>query len=217
MIRRSRVKAAAGYREAGFSLLEILIATSLFAMLALLLMGALGLGTRVLAAGSQHADRASRLAAGYGFLRGQLAAAQPLPRDPARAGKGPLAFDGSPGEIDFIGLTPDYLAVGGYQALSLRREDGGGAGRLVAAWRPYRLEGGGAGESRPRESVLFEGVAAVDFAYYGAADAKSAPAWHSEWHDRDALPSLVRMRLAFQDGRVAPDLVVALRLSDGVL
>jgi len=92
---------------------------------------------------------------------------------------------------------------------------GGRNPALVASAAPYPPLPDGAAGAPPRRSMLLADVAAVEFAYFGRDAENRRPAWHAEWHDRPALPVLVRMRIAFNDGRQSPDLIVAPRLAQG--
>jgi hypothetical protein len=56
-------------------------------------------------------------------------------------------------------------------------------------------------------------VQSVEFSYFGATELNRPPEWTDRWTDRNALPQLVRLRVAMGDGWRAPDLIVAPRLA----
>jgi general secretion pathway protein J len=199
----------------GFSLLEMLVAMTLFGLVAVLLFGGLHIGTRVLETGGRHSEQASRLAVAFGFMRAQLAQAQPIERATAERieGKKLIEFDGSEDGLAFIGPTSAYQPVGGLQVLAIRREQQAGVSRLIADWRPYQTTTGNAADVDPRRTVLFDDIAGVELAYFGASAPKEKPTWRREWRDQTALPNLVQMRVRFRDGRTTPDLFVALKLA----
>src|SRR5581483_3992694 len=91
----------------GFSLLEMLIAMSLFGLVATLLFGGLHIGTRVMESGGRHSEQASRLSVAFEFLRGQLAQALPIERAGGERieGKKPVEFEGNPDSVAFIAPT----------------------------------------------------------------------------------------------------------------
>ena len=202
--------------EGGFTLLEMLIAVALLGLTATLLLGGVQIGTRVLEGTTRRTDRSAEVAAALDFLRSRLAEAQPLSVKDAEQpeAKPKVAFDGAQNGLSLIRLASPYQAQGGYQRLSVSLAQGGGGPALVASAAPYPpLPDGAAGA--PRRSILLADVAAVEFAYFGRDGENRRPVWHAEWHGRPALPLLVRLRIAFSDGRQSPDLMVAPRLAHG--
>jgi general secretion pathway protein J len=198
--------------SAGFSLLEALIATSLLALLSLLLLGGVQLGTRVMDTGSQRAERGAALTVAYDFLRSQLEQAQPVARTGQSAADAPIAFDGGRDGVAFVAIAAPYRTLGGYQHLSINAERQGHAMRVLATWQDYDPTAASAYE--PRSKVLLEQLRDADFAYFGATADNEAPTWHPEWRDRTRLPALVMLRVVQADGTRVPNLVVALRLAE---
>lgn len=200
----------------GFSLLEMLIALTLFGLVTVMLFGGLQLGTRVMESGSKRSEQASRLSVASEFLRGQLAQAQPVERAEGERidGKMPIEFDGVADGVAFVGPTSAYQPIGGLQTLNIYTDRQNGKARLMADWRPYRTVADAPSDETGRRSVLFDDVSTVELAYFGAINDKEMPRWRREWHDRTTLPSLVHMRVTFRDGRAAPDLFVALKLAE---
>jgi general secretion pathway protein J len=206
----------AGDGSEGFSLLEMLIALTLFGLVTVMLFGGLQLGTRVMESGGKRSEQASRLSVASEFLRAQLAQAQPVERTEGERidGKMPIEFDGAADSVAFVGPTSAYQPVGGLQTLNIYTDRQGGKARLMADWRPYRTGGDMPSDEAGRRSVLFDDVSSVELAYFGALTNKEKPRWRQEWRDQTALPSLVHMRVAFRDGRTSPDLFVALKLAE---
>lgn len=195
----------------GFTLLELLVSMVLLAFLTTMLLGGLNLGTRHLQHQSDRLDRSSRIALAQNFMRAQLADARTI-ADTAVPGQA-IIFDGRLDGIDFIGPAPESVANGGLGTLAIDFAEGhdGAPGDLLVGWRPYPADRA----ASAHRSVLLDQVRQASFAYYGAAAPGEAPSWHSAWHGRNYLPSLVRLRLAFADGAAMPELVVALRLATG--
>src|SRR5262245_42667501 len=108
----------------GFSLLEMLVALTLFGLVTVMLFGGLQLGTRVVEAGGRRAEQASRRSVASEFVRTQLAQAQPVEREGNQQidGKKLIEFDGTADAIAFIGATSVYQPVGGLQTLNIYTE-----------------------------------------------------------------------------------------------
>jgi general secretion pathway protein J len=206
-------------RARGFTLLELLVAITLLAMLMAALFGALRLGTRVWETGEARLDASARIQVVQGLLRRQLAGTVPLietSRDPRRAGA--LLFVGASDALRFVSLLPEHLGAGAsLMELALRppAQDSGPAD-LVLRTRPLDLGGSelGAGSDEPEseERVLIEGVERLEVAYFGIGRSGAAPIWWQEWQGQRSLPALVRMRVDFppDDVRRWPELIVGL-------
>jgi general secretion pathway protein J len=188
--------------ESGFTLVELLVSITLFAILSVLLAGTLRTGSRAATTGQARIDRTTEIAVSETAIREQLAGVLPV----AAPGAAALLFDGRGDSVDFVGLPPAYLARGGFQRLSL----GVTGQQLVLRWQPLG-DAPEAGGQRP--AILLERLENVAFAYYGARDYAETPQWHAEWRGAIRLPSLVRLHFLFLDRHDVPDLVVALHLA----
>jgi general secretion pathway protein J len=208
-------------REHGFTLVELLIALTLFGVLMTMLFMEFRLGIRSADKVTEAIDKSSTLPILQDFLRAQLAAAQPIVKD--GSSEKILWFDGQSERVDFIGMPPNALSGalsgGGLQRFSVellkagsgRRDEGR---RLVLRRRLYQGKQVKAEGDYDEPIVLLAGVASLQLSYFGAADPARAPLWQDIWREMPRLPLLVRLHLDFADGHHAPDLVVALRLAD---
>jgi general secretion pathway protein J len=197
-------------RSEGFTLLELLVAITLFALLSVVLFGGLRFGMRATQAGTARLDWSAEIAAASGFLRSEIADAQPLQKTAEEGGK-VMAFDGDGDSIEFVASPPTPMAEGGWHVLHVFLEPGRDGSRLVVTARLVRGDDGDTSVETVARSVLLERVSSVDFAYFGALAPGDAPDWHDRWQDAAQLPALVRVRLGFSDGRQAPALLIALR------
>jgi general secretion pathway protein J len=200
--------------ESGFTLMELLISMTIFALLMVMLFGGLELGTRQVGRLTAKNDRSGEIALAQNFLRAQIASAQPFVLAPGTSKR--LEFNGQPDGVEFITAAPQAATVGGLQVLSVRLVDGKrpGDGQLVVTWRPLRDDPDM--PSAPKATVLLDHLRAARFLYYGPATAKDAPDWQETWQDMPYLPLLVRLSATFSDGEPMPGLAVALRLSQTV-
>ena len=186
----------------GFTLLELLVAMAILALLAATLAGGMRFGLRAWEAGQQAADRLEAPTAVQSLLRRQIEQAYPML---ARVGEPVIVFEGERQRLRFLTHLPPRLGVPGLADVALSyRHDPRAGGELLMAWQPL-------GErDRPAEShSVLNGIDALSFAYYGGETRTSPPEWRNNWTGAGFLPTLVRLQVRFRDGRVWPDLVVA--------
>lgn len=204
--------------ESGFTLLELLVSITIFALLMVVLVGALQLGTRQTGRLSGQVDRSAQVALVQNFLRTQLSAAQPLISATGESDESKrVVFDGQAHGVNFIAVAPQSLPAGGLQILSVALRDGAHPqdGQLVLGWRPWRQDPDAAATASA-PTVLLDHVRAARFVYYGPPTPTDDPYWQTTWQDMSYLPLLVRLSVTFVDGTQMPDLAVALRLSSSV-
>lgn len=210
-----------GSRQSGFTLLEMLIAMTLLALVMAMVFGALRLGARAWEASDTSATNLARLEAVHGFLRRSLAASATVLASDDR-GKRQILFTGDADGLEFVTLMPPYLGIGGYHRLTLTVAGEGKDRRLRLHRRLYQGGGDGtdvgAAAGDGEETVLMEGIAGIELSYFGALDSTSEPQWHEGWREAAALPELIRLRVRFvkDDRRRWPELVVRPQLSTGL-
>lgn len=195
------------------TLLELLVAMVLLALMATLMMGGIRFGVRAWEVSDTRIEDDTRIQAVQALLRRQLNGAAPTLRAGAR-GIGKIEFVGRAGEIRFVTTLPAHLAPGGASLVALDGKVDGGTRALVMRWRPQNtgFQDRDTEDDWAEERVLIADVADLEFAYFGAEKPGDEPQWSDEWVDRRTLPLLVRLRLSFEAGdrRSWPDLVADL-------
>ena len=185
-------------REAGFSLLEVLVALTVLGFL----MVGLSQGVRF---GLLAWERQSRLIG----ARSELDAVDRLLRrlieqmDPGTA-RDPPRMAGTARDVAFRSdLGPAAGPLGVRDADVQLVAEGG---RLLLRWRPHLHATLFATPPPPTETELLRGVAEIEIGYWSGAP----PAWRAEHRER-TLPRLVRLRVRFVEGdrRRWPDIVAA--------
>jgi general secretion pathway protein J len=200
--------------EAGFTLIEALLALTIFGMLMAMLLGGVHVIARGYDKGSRQAERWTQIPIIADFLREEAGDARL--HVPTQSGDESWSFLGAADHVAFAGLLPAHFAVGGLQTIFIGPDETpNGHHNLVLRWEGYRADAleklaKGLPES-DSETVLIEHVAAVEFAYFGAAEAGGEPSWQQAWPVQDGGPSLLRLRVRLDDGTVLPELVAALR------
>ena len=205
-----------GRRDAGFTLLELLVALTLLGLIVALLFGGLRFSTKAWEAADERIDQSSELQVVQSFMRRRLGQAYPL-RVSQPAAERRIAFAGTPEGVTFTTVMPAHLGLGGFYRLSFYSDEGSNGKRLVASWRLFQpgtdqpgtdefADAGAAGTT-----VLVDRISGVEFSYFGRSDPGRPAAWQDRWEGVASLPALVRVGVSFteSDRRSWPDLVVA--------
>jgi general secretion pathway protein J len=189
-------------RQAGFTLLELMVAMALLALLGLVLAGGMRFGLQAWNRLDATLDRDEPIALSQVLLRRTVEQALPLPA--AGAAPGVIDFAGGNAGLRFIAPLPERAAGPGLNQVTIRLEPSEAGFALVLSWQPF----GGAGAGG-RKSLL-DGILAGHFRYYGdVADGRPAN-WQEEWSNARALPRVVALDLSFKDRRIAwPSLMIA--------
>ena len=195
-------------RADGFTLVELLIATTLLALLSVILFGGLRFGARAWEAGGESIERTGEVEAVQELLRRTLVEAV-LP-EPAGAVPEP-SVAGTGGRVSFFAPLPHHLGTGGIGRYALALDE---RGQLLIAWEPRRPERRLEAPLSASPSAVLQDVAALNLSYYGSLAPGETPSWHESWNSR-TLPLLIRVRIDFPEGdrRRWPDLVIAPRLA----
>jgi general secretion pathway protein J len=197
----------------GFTLLELLIALTLMALVAGVLFGSLELSVRGWDAGEAKSGRTAQMRLTGDFLRTEIGLA--FPARFRKAQGQPMAFNGNESRLRFTGPLVSRVGQGGMFWLQVALEDNG---RLVlqrVVPDPDAVAFPEFGDEN--KSVLAEGIAEIRLSYFGTPsdltdnqnpNAQQVMAWQNEWVDRRSLPLLVKLQVKPKVGDPWPDLIV---------
>lgn len=198
--------------EAGFSLVEVLVALVLLGLLSMALFHSVRFGMTAWQRGGERSDQIHISMLVQDLLRRLIGQAYPLVLEDG-TGTGRVDFAGTATSLEFLAPVPVALASGGRARFKLSIERRGDQSDLVLASRPELA----AGDGESSRKTLLATMETGEFAYFGATD-QSAAQWHERWSGGLSLPALVRVRVHFarSDPRLWPDLTIAPRIGADV-
>ena len=185
-------------RKRGFTLLEILIAVTLLALLVALAYGTLRTAVRAMRSGEALITRTDQLRTAQEFLRRQLSHAMPLPFERLEDTGENRVFVADRGELRFVAPMPGHLSRGGphVQWLTL---DGDALLFDHAQLNGYDPADPKAGNKR-EPVVLLEGIRDAKFEFRELdPETGELGEWDSDWDDPQRLPLLVRLDVEFEE------------------
>jgi len=202
-------------QDAGFSILEMLVALSLLAILATMLFTGLRTGRLALErAGSPESEL--EVALTQSRLHGLLSQIHP-----AKTSNAPDANDVFVGDAGAVRFVSSYTAQSQISGLYECRlflsspSNRNGQRRLVLTQRLRRPNNASAPVLQT-QTTLLEGVAGMRIRYFGQPDRMQSATWFSSWRKPDHLPQAIEIALSFepQSRRSWHTMIVHLRLSD---
>ncbi|HWA90948.1 MAG TPA: type II secretion system protein [Rhizomicrobium sp.] len=194
-------------RDAGFTLLELLVAMTLLAFLSLGLVAGLRFGMAAWNKTQAKNVDANAIRTAERVLTANLARIYPKFLTDA-TGHGSVDFDGTDRSIAFLSTAPltGHIARNQLGAAADGRDTA-----LVLGSVPELARGNAGGTTQ----VLLRHLAAFDFAYFGAAEGEKMPAWHRDWRGQKKLPDLIRLRARFAGAGTVPwpEMILAPRIA----
>ena len=206
---------------AGFTLLEVLLAITLLALLLAGAMGGIRAATRAMHSGEQAIDRTNRLRVTQEFIRHEISRALPLAFGQEKGSGANFVFQGENDFLRFVAPMPGHLSRGGPYVQSLEFARGQHGMQLL--FTHQMLNGFDLDKLSTKDLLpvmLIEGIRNGRFEYRKYDDEGKLEDWKDEWKDPSTLPVMVRLHLEMtaESGIIWPtmDIPLVLDTSGGV-
>ena len=201
-------------RQAGFTLLEILLALVLLAFVMLGAWGAMRGATRVTHAADAVMARSESVRTVQQFLRRYVSVAEPQPYVENTDAQARM-FLGQATSMQYVAPLPMQSGHAGLylQTVSLHKAGSGMA--LQLEYRPYA--GDKPSDGKPVTHMLLTDLRDGKFQYLAAAAFGKPAAWRDDWQTSNGLPLAVRIHLdpAWRTRVQFPDMVIPLHSGEG--
>jgi len=201
--------------EAGFTLVELLVALALFSLLVTLLFNNVRFGLKAWQLGSSHGENFEHSMVSQDLLRRLIGNIYPMLVAVGGA-ESRVDFDGAKDTVTFLGDAPIVAAGGGRFRFKVFAEHQQDRTDLLMSAAPELANP--QDSSMTTRTLLLSDIDRVEFSYSGEDARGRDTKWSENWTKRSDLPRLVRVRVAFRSGdtRLWPDLLVAPRIAADV-
>ncbi len=204
--------------QRGFTLIEILLALVLLALLMTAAYSGFSASNRAVQRGEASIDATNKVRVTQQLLRRQIGQALTLAYDQDSGTSAPILIEGANEEITFVSALPGYLGQGGAYVQHVALESGAGGGGQQLVFRHALLNGFDPTDSEPwaeRPVILLEEIDSLTIDYRGLDDAGKLEDWSEKWDRRDRLPLLVRIEIDFKEASrlTWPTLTIPLQLA----
>lgn len=199
----------------GFTLLEVMLAILLLALLLAGTWGSIRATVRSMHSGEEAIDRTNRLRVAQEFMRHQLSRILPLAFEHDDMDGVNIVFEGARDQMRFVAPMPGHLSRGGPYVQTLAFVGGRRSGRqLIFTGTMLNGYDPEAKASDTEPVVLLDGIADGRFQYRTLDENGEMTDWLDDWEDPSATPLMVRVVATMAPGeRVSfPDLEVPLLL-----
>ncbi len=201
--------------QSGFTLIELVVAVTLLAIMMTLLYSGLAFALRSWDAGDANGRRVADRRIGENFLRRELTELFPMRWKDALTLR--LALEGKADSLRFTSSRPAGIASGGLSLVGLEVE-ADTARRVHHLVMRRAMPDDDAKDFGPLERaeriLLLENIDSVRFGYFGAENDFTEPHWEDTWKYPGRVPLLVRLRIKDADGTQLPEMVVRIALSE---
>ena len=201
--------------QAGFTLLEIVLAMTLLSVMLLLLWSGVTFAMKSWDAGDAVGRGSADRRIGEAFLRRELGELFPMRwKDPTKLR---MAFDGARDHLRFVSARPAGVTRAGLSLVGLEVAGDARKGERNLYMRRALPDDAAENFDPLNEAepiVLLAGVDSVAFQYFGAESDFNDPSWRDEWTVVDRIPQLVRIQVKMADGNVLPDMIVRIMMGE---
>jgi general secretion pathway protein J len=180
-----------GAASRGFTLLELVAALAILALIAGSVAVGIRLASRSMERGEAVAREAARLRASVGIVERSIRSLDPLPIPVGD--NTTVYFSGESKKLRFLtSLAPATIGGGGLRLISFFELPGPDGGFAVATAAPFRAEGAEGWEGTEGAKILVSGASDLSFTYSEGPAEDGTWDWSPEW-EPGRLPAAVRV------------------------
>ena len=212
--------------QVGFTLIEVLIGMSILSIMMLLLFATLRTCVQSWNLGEKKIAEVSQAGIIQNFFQSKLHSTLPLKanflkEDNDEEDRQRFSFEGNENQLQFVSAMPASAGRLGLQlfTMSLQQAEKGDGSDLLVDIKPFFPKSEDE-EWQNEEVVILKNISDLRFAYFGldeeaevAQDEEESLSWQDEWLERQVLPKLVSIDIELSNGKIWPQIVVALKVN----
>lgn len=206
-------------RARGFTLLEVMLAILLLALLLAGTYGAIRTAVNAMHSGEAAIDRTNRVRVAQEFLRRQISRIMPLSFGTDESTNTNIVFEGDGKSMRFVAPMPGYLSKGGPYVQTLEFAGSRSGGRQLMFGNEM-LNGFDPEEKSGNEPVLLlDQIADGHFEYRTLDENGELTDWLDDWEDPSVTPVMVRVVIRMRDDAHIefPEMDIPLMLDVGAM
>ncbi len=200
-------------RTLGFTLVEILIALTLFSFILVLIFSTLHSTSRSWQTGEKKIAANDEQRLELAFIRKHISQAIPLTRIDGKDNR--ILFKGESEAVHFISRLPAHRGGGGLYLVSLVVSEQDLRKGFSLMYQPVGpdIDAFDLLDSDKIKTVeLIADIEAIEFSYFGRETIEDDPRWHEQWDIKDRLPELITVEITeTESGRYWPELFIPMR------
>jgi general secretion pathway protein J len=196
--------------NAGFTLIEVLIAMTLLGIMVVLLFSSMKICADSWQKGEDKITEVNEVAVVYQFFQHHLSTALPLWDDFSEENSKTFAFQGKSQELQFVSSFPASAKKSGLQLFSLKLMDDGDEKTIQVSIKPFYPAAEGE-EWRLEEVTLLRHVNNFSLSYFGLDESQPEGLWHDDWLEKEIQPRLVKIKIERDNGGFWPEMLVELK------
>ena len=198
-------------KNAGFTLIEVLIAMTMLSLMVVLLFSSLTIGAKSWEQGENKIADVNEIAIVQQFFNHHLAHATPQWNDFDPEKDRVFSFQGKKQSLQFVAAFPASAERAGLQLFNLELKKKDKQHFVDVTLTPFFPLS--EGEDWFEDSVeLVRNVQNFELSYFGLNDETGELVWQNEWLNKEQQPRLVKILLELDDGRYLPEMIVALNV-----
>ena len=201
--------------QRGFTLIEIMIALLLLALIMTSLFGGLYTANKHWQIGQEKINTNEEIRLADRVIRQYVASAMPIVKISNTERQ--LLFDGKVNSLSFVAQLPAHRGGGGFYLVTLATQTNQKSKELGLYYRSiYQADNGN--RLRPDQQgnyvTLIDNIDSVIFSYYGHEDINEDAVWQDSWNSNNRLPEMVRIELISTDeNKLWPVLDIPFRIN----
>ena len=198
-------------KNAGFTLIEVLIAMTMLSLMVVLLFSSLTIGAKSWEQGEKKIADVNEIAVVQQFFNHHLAHATPQWNDFDPEKDRVFSFQGKKQSLQFVAAFPASAERAGLQLFNLELKKKDKQHFINVTLTPFfpLAEGN---EWFQDDVELVKNVQRFELSYFGLNDETGELVWQNEWLNKEQQPRLVKILLELDDGRYLPEMIVALNV-----